>query len=146
MIERRGEKVVLTTPITAEDLVNLRIGEIIYLDGDLVTCRDVVHRRLICGGRQLPVNLEGGAIFHAGPIVRPMADQEGNYEMVSVGPTTSMRMERKDRRKAGNWKRRYGSRHGGGMSQISGDPLRLSCRLRGAGRNTGAAYSSPLLG
>ena len=94
MIERRGEKVVLTTPITAEDLVNLRIGEIIYLDGDLVTCRDVVHRRLICGGRQLPVNLEGGAIFHAGPIVRPMADQEGNYEMVSVGPTTSMRMER----------------------------------------------------
>lgn len=29
---------------------------------------------------------------HAGPIIRPLGDEK--YEMVSVGPTTSMRMEK----------------------------------------------------
>jgi L(+)-tartrate dehydratase beta subunit len=57
-----------------------------------VTCRDVAHRRLIELGRELPVDLKGGAIFHAGPIVRQKED--GDYEMVSIGPTTSMRMEK----------------------------------------------------
>jgi L(+)-tartrate dehydratase beta subunit len=37
------------------------------------------------------VDIRGGAIFHAGPIVRKVA--EDKYEMVSIGPTTSMRME-----------------------------------------------------
>jgi L(+)-tartrate dehydratase beta subunit len=55
----------------------------------------VAHRRLIEQGRELPVNLEGSAIFHAGPIVRKMDD--GNFEMVSIGPTTSMRMEKFER-------------------------------------------------
>ena len=31
-------------------------------------------------------------IFHAGPIIRPLGDDK--FEMVSVGPTTSMRMEK----------------------------------------------------
>ena len=94
MIERRGEKVVLITPVTPEDVAELQIGDVIYLDGDLVTCRDVAHRRLICGKRQLPVDLNGKAIFHAGPIVREAPEQAAGYEIVSVGPTTSMRMER----------------------------------------------------
>lgn len=85
-------KKVLTTPIQSADLEDIHIGDIIYLDGYLVTCRDVAHRRLIEGHRQLPVDLKGLAIFHAGPIVRPVgADQ---FEMVAVGPTTSMRMEK----------------------------------------------------
>lgn len=88
-------KKVLTTPISAEDLAGLRVGEVVYLTGQLVTCRDVAHRRLIELGRELPVNLQGGAIFHAGPIVREKAD--GSYEMVSIGPTTSMRMEKFER-------------------------------------------------
>ena len=85
-------KKILTTPIKDEDLLDLNIGDVVYLTGRLVTCRDVAHRRLIEQGRELPVNLEGGAIFHAGPIVRKKED--GNYEMVSIGPTTSMRMEK----------------------------------------------------
>lgn len=87
-------KKILTTPIKAEDLENIRIGDIIYLNGHIVTCRDVAHRRLIEGGRELPVDVNGGAIFHAGPIVRPVAGEDGKFEMVSVGPTTSMRMEK----------------------------------------------------
>lgn len=94
MVELRDGKKVLTTPVTAEDLADIHIGDIVYLDGDLVTCRDVAHRRLIEGKRELPVDLHGKAIFHAGPIVRPIPGQEDAYEMVSVGPTTSMRMEK----------------------------------------------------
>lgn len=85
-------KKVLTTPIKDEDLADLKVGDVVYLSGTLVTCRDVAHRRLIEQGRELPVDLRGGAIFHAGPIVRQKAD--GEYEMVSIGPTTSMRMEK----------------------------------------------------
>lgn len=86
-------KKILTTPIKAEDLEDIKIGDIIYLNGHIVTCRDVAHRRLIEGGRELPLNIDGGAIFHAGPIVRPIEGEEDKFEMVSVGPTTSMRME-----------------------------------------------------
>lgn len=88
-------KKILTTPIKDEDLENLNIGDVVYLTGRLVTCRDVAHRRLIEQGRELPVDLEGGAIFHAGPIVRKKDD--GHFEMVSIGPTTSMRMEKFER-------------------------------------------------
>jgi L(+)-tartrate dehydratase beta subunit len=89
-----SEKKILTTPISSEDLEEIKVGDIIYLNGYLVTCRDVAHRRLIEAGRELPVDVRGGAIFHAGPIVRPIEGQEGKFEMVSIGPTTSMRMEK----------------------------------------------------
>jgi L(+)-tartrate dehydratase beta subunit len=88
-------KKILTTPIKDEDLVGLTIGDVVYLTGHLVTCRDVAHRRLIELKRELPVDLRGGAIFHAGPIVRKKED--GKFEMVSIGPTTSMRMEKFER-------------------------------------------------
>ena len=88
-------KKVLTTPIRDEDLEDLEVGDVVYLTGRLVTCRDVAHRRLIEQGRELPVDLEGGAIFHAGPIVRKKDD--GTFEMVSIGPTTSMRMGKFER-------------------------------------------------
>jgi L(+)-tartrate dehydratase beta subunit len=85
-------KKILTTPVEDEDLKDIKIGDIIYLNGTVVTCRDVAHRRLIEYGRELPVDLNGGCIFHAGPIVKK--NENGKYEMVSVGPTTSMRMEK----------------------------------------------------
>lgn len=87
-------KKILNTPISDEDLKDIKIGDVIYLNGHIVTCRDVAHRRLIELGRELPVDIKGGAIFHAGPIVRKVEGEDDNFEMVSVGPTTSMRMEK----------------------------------------------------
>lgn len=84
-------KKVLTTPIRNEDIADIKVGDVVYLDGYLITCRDVAHRRLIELGRELPVDLKGLAIFHAGPIV---AKDGESYNMVSIGPTTSMRMEK----------------------------------------------------
>lgn len=88
-------KKILTTPLSDEDIRGLRIGDVVYLTGRLVTCRDVAHRRLIELKRPLPIDLDRLAILHAGPIVRPLADDR--FEMVSIGPTTSMRMEKFER-------------------------------------------------
>ncbi len=85
---------VLTTPIKDEDLESLRIGDIVYLDGYLITGRDDVHQRLIKQHKALPVDIAGKAIFHAGPIMKERADQPGKYDVISIGPTTSMRMEK----------------------------------------------------
>jgi len=81
---------ILKTPIQSEDVEQLTAGDIVFLDGYLVTCRDMAHRRLIDLGMKLPVDLEGLAILHAGPIVTQEGDR---WNMIAIGPTTSMRME-----------------------------------------------------
>ncbi len=92
MVEMRNGKKVLITPVSAEDLEDIKVGDIVYLDGSMTTCRDVAHRRLVEEGRELPVDVRNNAIFHAGPIIRPLENDK--FEMISVGPTTSMRMEK----------------------------------------------------
>jgi len=84
-------KKVLQTPISNEDLLDIKVGDVVYLSGHIVTCRDVGHRRVVALGQDLPYSVTGKAIFHAGPIVEPT---EQGYKMVAIGPTTSMRMER----------------------------------------------------
>ncbi len=92
MVERINGKTILTTPVSAEDLEGIKIGDIIYLNGSMTTCRDVAHRRVVEEGREIPVDVRNNAIFHAGPIIRPLENDK--FQMVSVGPTTSMRMEK----------------------------------------------------
>jgi len=87
-------KKILTTPIEDKDLESLNIGDIIYLNGYLITSRDDVHQRLIKQHKALPVELAGKAIFHAGPIMQEIKNQPGKYRVISIGPTTSMRMEK----------------------------------------------------
>ena len=91
MIETINEKKIITTPITDEDIRSLKAGDVFYLTGDVLTGRDDVHKRVAAEGMDFPADPTGKAIFHAGPIVKEKAD--GSYEMVSIGPTTSMRME-----------------------------------------------------
>ncbi len=85
-------KKVLTTPITYDQIKDLRIGDTVYLTGMLATCRDSGHKRVV-QEKVSPENFEfkDGAIIHAGPIVGK--DENGKQYMVSIGPTTSRRME-----------------------------------------------------
>ena len=62
MIEMKDGKKILTTPITDEDLADIHVGDIIYLNGSMTTCRDVAHRRLVEEGRELPVDVRNAAI------------------------------------------------------------------------------------
>jgi len=82
----------INLPLRDDDIRDLRIGDIIYLSGNLVTGRDEVHHRIVEEGISPPVDLKGMAIYHAGPIVR--TSQSLLPELVSIGPTSSIRMEK----------------------------------------------------
>lgn len=83
----------LRTPISDEDIDKLRVGDTIYVSGVLVSARDSAHVRMVeylRKGEKLPVDLKGGVIYHAGPV----ALKQGNtWRIISMGPTTSARME-----------------------------------------------------
>ena len=55
----KEDKKILVTPISREDLKDIHIGDIVYLSGDLTTCRDVAHRRVVEEGREIPVDVFG---------------------------------------------------------------------------------------
>jgi len=81
----------LNTPITDEDINNLKVGDVITISGQILTARDQAHKRIVDEGS--PTNLKGSVIFHAGPIIQETKDSnETNYKMIAIGPTTSMRM------------------------------------------------------
>ena len=92
MTETTNGKTILTTPFTEDDIKALRAGDVIYINGDVVTGRDDVHIRVVKEGMELPEDIRGMALMHAGPIVSG-SEQEG-YSIVAIGPTTSMRMEK----------------------------------------------------
>lgn len=77
----------IKVPVKNEDLTDLKIGDVITLTGNIITARDQAHKRILEQGA--PLDIEGAAIFHAGPII---SEDETGYKMVAVGPTTSMRM------------------------------------------------------
>lgn len=85
-------KKIIKTPLRADELEALKPGEIFYLSGLIVTCGDAAHRRLSEQKNDLPVDLHGLAVFHAGPLVDQ--NENGKYRIVSIGSTTSMRMEK----------------------------------------------------
>lgn len=83
----------LTLPINNAQVASLQIGDTVYLNGTVYTARDMAHleiKRLVEQGKDLPVDLTGKAIFHAGPVARKVSD---SWEIVVIGPTTSIRME-----------------------------------------------------
>ena len=83
----------LITPISEKEVRKLVVNDTIYLSGTIVTARDAAHKRALDfynQGKQLPINLEGLAIFHCGPIVKKECDR---WKVVASGPTTSSRMD-----------------------------------------------------
>jgi fumarate hydratase subunit beta len=83
----------LKTPITEDQVRQLRVNDVIYVTGTIVTARDQAHNRALQfhrDGKTLPINLEGLAVFHCGPIVKKEGDK---WVVVAAGPTTSTRMD-----------------------------------------------------
>jgi fumarate hydratase class I len=88
-LEKAPESVVsLHTPIGEQQVRKLKVGDVVFLNGDLFTGRDAVHRYLHDGGK-LDV-LRGAMIYHCGPVVIQENDQ---YRVMAAGPTTSIREE-----------------------------------------------------
>lgn len=67
----------------------LRAGDIVTIDGRIITARDKAYARIIAG-KKLPIDLHGGVIYHCGPLARRTAK---GWQILSAGPTTSARMD-----------------------------------------------------
>ncbi len=83
----------LKTPISEQDIRKLKVNDVLYVTGTIVTARDQAHRRALeyfKEGKTLPLNLEGLAVFHCGPV---MSKQGDKWIAIAAGPTTSTRMD-----------------------------------------------------
>jgi fumarate hydratase subunit beta len=83
----------LTTPISKEEIAKLKINDVIFLTGTIVTARDEAHKRALefyKNGKKLPLDLEGFAVYHCGPLVKREND---GWSIIAAGPTTSTRMD-----------------------------------------------------
>ena len=77
----------LSTPITLEDIKQLKVGEKVLLSGTIYTAMDQAHIRLL-KEETIPFNIEGSAIFYVGPT----PEKEG-FAIGASGPTSSYRMD-----------------------------------------------------
>ena len=98
-------KHILTTPISDEEIRALKAGDSVSLNGIIVTGRDAAHKYMIenfIRPNQIPASeqelhnelkslLDGGIIYHCGPVVRH--NDDGSWTFVAAGPTTSIREE-----------------------------------------------------
>lgn len=69
----------------------LRAGDTVKLTGTIYTARDAAHKRIteaMDKGEKLPFELDGAAVYYAGP-----TPAKPNQVIGSVGPTTSGRMD-----------------------------------------------------
>ncbi len=94
----------LNMPIADEEIVALRVGDQVALSGVMTTARDAAHKFLVETYIQvdqpaeelelyeeLKTILDGGAIYHCGPVVAK--NDDGSWRFVAAGPTTSIREE-----------------------------------------------------
>ncbi|KYD11511.1 Fumarate hydratase class I, aerobic [Heyndrickxia sporothermodurans] len=81
--------VTLTAPITEEQIRELKVGDVVRIDGRMYTGRDAIHKYLT--DHDAPVDLNGQVIYHCGPVMAK--GEEGNWTVKAAGPTTSIREE-----------------------------------------------------
>jgi len=83
----------LVTPVPEEEIRKLKMGDLVYVTGTVITARDEAHLKALElheKGEEPPVDFGGVGIFHCGPIMKKV---DGGWTVVAAGPTTSARME-----------------------------------------------------
>src|SRR5271166_4235843 len=83
-----GREVVLTAPVSEEEVRALRVGDVVLISGEVFTGRDAVHAHLMKNAP--PVDLRGSILYHCGPV---MLKQGDGWVVKAAGPTTSSREE-----------------------------------------------------
>ena len=82
----------LIMPLTTEDILDLKVGEMVELSGVIYTGRDAAHKRMqeaLDAGESLPIEMQGNVIYYMGP----SPAREGR-PIGSAGPTTASRMDK----------------------------------------------------
>lgn len=82
----------LRAPFDESTMRRLQLEDRVYLDGTLFGIRDATQRRIFDEGVAPPADLTGAVCIHTAPGVRKRPD--GTFEKISIGTTTSPRMDR----------------------------------------------------
>lgn len=77
----------LNVPKDNSRITEVRVGDVLYVTGDIAIARDQAHKKLL---ETFIPELTGLPIFHCGPIARKVGDE---WKIVAGGPTTSTRMD-----------------------------------------------------
>ncbi len=80
-------------PLMEDEVLKLKVGDMVLINGQIVTGRDRLHKFLFNEKpalKRIPFNLEGTILYHCGPIIKKTAK---GFELIAGGPTTSMRVE-----------------------------------------------------
>ncbi len=88
------KKVRLSTEPTPEALADLKLGDVVYLDGTVYTAREGAYMRALQDGAPLPMTLplESGANFHCSPAASIAED--GTIAIGAVTATASFRFSK----------------------------------------------------
>ncbi|MEX6508447.1 fumarate hydratase C-terminal domain-containing protein [Jiella sp. M17.18] len=82
----------LTLPVDEARVRSLALGDLVFVDGDIVMTAGLpTHRRILeamDGARELPFPLDGAALFHLGSY---SVDRPEGFEILYMNPTTSTR-------------------------------------------------------
>lgn len=84
----------LEAPLREDTIRALRSGDTVLLDGVVWGIRDATLIRIFDHGQPPPADLRDAALLHVAPNVRPSSTAPSGYEPMTVGTTTSMRMDR----------------------------------------------------
>lgn len=81
----------LSTTPTPEALAELKLGDVVYLDGLIYTAREGVYMRALEGNANIPMELprDSATNFHCSPAAR--INPDGSFEMGAVTATASFR-------------------------------------------------------
>ena len=79
-------------PTSADTVRALHVGETVTIQGRIIGIRDATQIRIFDQGQAPPFPLNGAALLHTAPNVRKLDD--GSYEPMCIGTTTSARMSR----------------------------------------------------
>lgn len=81
----------ITTPLTYEQIKDLKAGDQVSITGVIYSARDAAHKILVdllAEGKELPVDFKDQVVYYAGPTPAKPGKVIG-----SCGPTTSGRMD-----------------------------------------------------
>lgn len=85
-------KVYVTTPVTPEQIAQIKAGDEVVITGAIYTARDAAHKRMVddlAAGKSLPFDPDGAVIYYVGPTPPKPGQVIG-----SAGPTTAYRMDK----------------------------------------------------
>ncbi len=81
----------LTTPLSEDDVRQLKVRDTVIVNGHIFGIRDATQIRMFDHHQAPPVDLKGAICIHTAPSLRKVGDK---WEKISIGTTTSTRMER----------------------------------------------------